>query len=64
MDHCVAREILRLDRLEQRACAHQQVGILTSNTDRAMRAVRLQTAVHARMMAIVGGEVTTYSDCS
>jgi hypothetical protein len=62
MDYRVAREVLRLDRLEKRARAHQRAAIQTSNTARAMRAARLQTAVHAKMMAIVGGEVTTYND--
>jgi hypothetical protein len=62
MDNRVAQEVLRLDRLEKRARAHQQAAIRTSNTARAMRAARLQTAVHARIGAIVGGKVTTYSD--
>jgi hypothetical protein len=62
VDHSTAREVLRLDRLEKRARAHQERAFETSNTARAMRAARLETAVYAKMMEIVGREVTTYSD--
>lgn len=62
MDHQSARALLRLDRLEKRARAHQERAMDAGKTARVMRAARLQTAVEVKMMGIVGSEVTTYSD--
>jgi hypothetical protein len=60
MDHRVALEILRLDRLEKRAQAYRESGMRSGNLRRCRRAADLELAAHARSMAIVGDEVSTY----
>ncbi len=62
MDHHTAVEVLRLDRLEKRANAHLERGLRAGNTASVRRAARLETAIHVKLMSILGSEVTTYSD--
>jgi hypothetical protein len=62
MDHCTARQILRLSRLEERARAHSNNEWRRANVARLMRAARFEEAVAARASAIAMSEVTTFQN--
>lgn len=62
MDHRAAIEVLRLHRLEERAHVHYETAMRTGNTARAIKAARLETAVNAKIMSVLGQEIRPYAE--
>jgi hypothetical protein len=57
MDHCTISEVLRLNRLENRAKTYFKAGKAKGDLTRLVRAARLETAANSKMIKIITWEI-------
>jgi hypothetical protein len=60
MDHQLAKKVLRLSRLSERARAYYKRAWDENNVTRMLRAAHLEEAAEAKLTMIVMGEVSAY----
>lgn len=60
MDYRTTSEMLRLNRLEQRAKSYFRIGRAKSDLTRLVRAARLETAANARLVKLLTREIEAY----
>jgi hypothetical protein len=60
MDYRTTSEMLRLNRLEQRAKSYFKIGCTKSDLARLVRAARLETAANSRLVKLMTQEIEAY----
>lgn len=64
MDYRTTSEMLRLNRLEQRAKSYFKIGCTKSDLTRLVRAARLETAANSRLVKLMTQEIEAYRPLS